>query len=298
MMKILLIGGFGYLGQNFIKKYNHHDFIIFTRNSPNLSEQFSNVIMELGNIKDNKILEIIHKHKPEVVIHLAALSGLKKCENDPFGAFQTNVLGTLNVVKACVSEKCRLIFLSSREIYGETLSSSSSETETPNPVNIYGLTKMLSENIIQLYSRIDNLSYIILRLTNVYGPGGGRRGVNRIIDTALNNNLIQINGDGNQTLNLIFIDDVIDVINQFVENETIYNEIYNLGSNDTLTINQFCDLVSNLLSNKIKKEYFPKIDYENTFFKPNIKKLEKILKFHPKVSLDSGLKKTIESYKQ
>lgn len=296
-MKILLTGGFGYLGQSFIKKYMYcHEIIVFNKNSIIKPKSHSKVITEIGTVESNDVENIIKKHKPEVVIHLAALSGLKKCEDNPSEAFMMNVFGTLNVVKACISEKCKLIFLSSREVYGETIKNESSEDDPLNPVNIYGLTKSLSENIIQFFSRNHNLNYIILRLTNVYGPGGGVKGVNRIIDNALRKNHIQINGDGNQTLNLIFIEDVIDLLNQIIENKKISNDIFNVGSENTITINQFSQFVSSTLNNKIKIEYFPKIPYENIYFKPKLTKLKEILKFQPNFSLNHGLEKTIQSY--
>lgn len=296
-MKILITGGFGYLGQSFIKKYSdYHEIIIFNKNSTIKPKFDSRIITEIGTIENNDIDKVIKKHKPEIVIHLAALSGLKKCEDNPSEAFMTNVYATLNVVKSCIAEKCKLIFLSSREVYGETIENESSEDDPLNPVNIYGFTKSMSESIIQFFSTTQNLDYVILRLTNVYGPGGEVRGVNRIIDNALRKNYIQINGDGNQTLNLIFIEDVIDLLNQIIENKKISKHIFNVGSEDTITINQFSQIVINMLNNKIKIEYFPKIPYENVYFKPKLTKLKGILKFRPNFSLKQGLEKTIQSY--
>ena len=296
-MKILITGGFGYLGQSFIKKYAHcHEIIIFNKNSTIKPKFDSKVITEIGSIENDDIEKIVKKYTPDIVIHLAALSGLKKCENNPSKAFMINVCGTINVVKACISEKCKLIFISSREVYGETIKNESSENDPLNPVNIYGLTKSMAESIIQFFSRTQNLDYVILRLTNVYGPGGGARGVNRIIDNALRKNNIQINGDGNQTLNLIFIEDIIDLLNQITENKKISKHVFNVGSKDTITINQFSQMVINMLNNKIKIEYFPRIIYENIYFRPTLTKLEKILKFQSNFSLEQGLKKTIQSY--
>ena len=296
-MKILITGGFGYIGQNFIKKYSHsHEIIIFNRNSTIKPKFDSKIITEIGTIEKDDIDKIIKKHKPEIVIHLAALSGLKKCEDYPSEAFLLNVYGTLNVVKACIAEKCKLIFLSSREVYGETIENESSEDDPLKPVNVYGFTKSMSEKIIQFYSKTQNLDYVILRLTNVYGPGGGVRGVNRIIDNALQKNCININGDGNQTLNLIFIEDVIDLLNQIIENKIISNQIFNVGSDDTLTINQFSQIVIDMLKIKIKLQFFPRIIYENIYFKPNLRKLKKIIKFQPNFSLEQGLNKTILSF--
>ena len=98
-MKILLVGGLGFIGKRFIRKYgNDYQIIVFARKDrikqiPSDSV-FKTVIYEEGNIEDSTIINVISKHKPDVVIHLAALTGLKKCHDDPDKAFRVNVFGT------------------------------------------------------------------------------------------------------------------------------------------------------------------------------------------------------------
>ena len=294
-MRILLTGGTGYLGKRFVEKfYADNEIIIFGRNSSMKDCYFfksKNIILENGLIEENTIFDLVKKYQPDVIIHLAALSGLKNCEENPFNAFITNVFGTYNVARSCLLEKSKLIFLSSREVYGETQGNASFENDSLLPVNVYGMTKMLAENIIENLGTRQNLDYVIFRVTNVYGPGGERRGVNRIIDSVINKNFLQING-GNQTLNLIYVDDLIEIIHNIISNKKISKQIFNIGSNDTISINEFCKIIEKLVQKNLTIEYLPKIDYEVTFFKPDIQKLDKILEF-PKTSLIEGLKKTL-----
>ena len=289
-MKILLTGGLGNIGKHLIKKLNPtNDIIILSSRSSiksfsdNQTKTSSFVIQEC-NIEQSKTQKIITKYNPDIVIHLAGLSGLQKCEKNPEKAFQTNVLGTFNVCKACAETKSHLIFLSSREIYGDTKNSLTSEKFNPNPNNIYGLTKSIAENTIQQMAKMYDFNYTILRITNVYGPEMGRSGVNNIFWSAINEKQIKING-GSQLVNLIHIDDLINVISLVTKNNKSYNQTYNVGSDDTLEINKFVDLVVSFLPNNLEINYSSRIPYETFIFKPNLTKIKSSLNYSSKVNL-------------
>ena len=186
-MKIFLVGGLGFIGGRFLKKFsNTHELIVFTK-TKNIASNKNRlpVLIEKGLIEDKQIITKIKKHKPDVVVHLAALTGLVKCEKYNYSTFQINVLGTFNVVKACLESGAKLIFISSREVYGETMNNESKEDDPLKPKNVYGVTKMLGEFLVKNAGQNYNLDYTILRLTNVYGPEGNERGVNSIIKNAI-----------------------------------------------------------------------------------------------------------------
>ena len=297
-MKVLLVGGFGFLGKNMIKKFsNDHELIVYTKEKTTESTKINDLqvaSIEKGLIEDKKIHDVIKKYKPDVVIHLAALSGLRKCEENVFEAFQVNVFGTFNIIKACLETHSKIIFISSREVYGETLSNESTEDDPLMPNNIYGITKMIGETLVKHAGHKHNLDYTILRLSNVYGPGG-QGGVNRIIKTAVEEKRIQIN-DGNQFMNFVYVEDVVDLIMLVLNDKHSSKQIFNVGSDDTLTINEFATKVAELVHDKIKLEYFPRIEFETICFKPSLIKLEKILKFRAKTNLKVGIEKTIKWY--
>ena len=144
-MKVLLTGGLGFIGKRFIENFqNSHDLIVFT--TENSIKNFNpteipKLIIEKGSIEDDSFQKIMLKHKPEVVIHLAAKSGLKNCEENPESAFTCNVFGTYNVIKTCAEMNSKLIFISSREVYGETINESNKEDDPLFPNNIYRITK-------------------------------------------------------------------------------------------------------------------------------------------------------------
>ena len=295
-MKVLLTGGLGFIGRSFIENFqNFHDLVIFT--TENSIKKFnpteiSKVTVETGSIEDNSFQKIMLKHKPEVVIHLAAKSGLKNCEENPDSAFNCNVFGTYNVIKTCAEINSKLIFISSREVYGETINESTKEDDPLLPNNIYGITKMLAERLIINTSQKYNVNYIILRLTNLFGPGVYERGVNRIIKMAVKDKKIQIYG-GEQAINIVYVDDVVELINLILCEKCSWNEIFNVGSNNTLKIKKFVDEVKKLVDD-VDIEYLPTRNIENFIFNPNLEKIQREMKFTTKTSLIDGIQKTIK----
>jgi len=239
-MKILLIGGLGFVGIRFIRKFsNLHQIQIIHKKTESQNHSnmnfLKNTTLEYCSVEDKKIVNIIEKSNPDVVIHLAALSGIRRCLDDPQKAFLTNVYGTFNVIKACTRIGCKLIFCSTRQVYGETLGEKTKEDESLLPNNIYGLTKMLAEKLIKYASEKDNLDYTILRLTNVYGPEGDKYGAEIIIKDAIKNNSVQILG-GTHKLNYIYVDDVVDILNFVLKGKNVSKQTFNVGSLDTITI--------------------------------------------------------------
>jgi UDP-glucose 4-epimerase len=299
MMKILLVGGLGFIGKRFIRKFSDtHNIVVYAQHNDTARKEIlhnKNVIYEEGRVEDEKVISVITEHKPDVVVHLAALTGVSKCEADPQQSFKINVYGTFNVVKGCSRSRSKLIFISSREVYGETRDGKSKETDRLTPNNLYGLTKMLGEILIEQESRKNNLEYTILRLTNVYGPEGDHYGAQVIIRNAIEKGQVNIMGGG-QKLNYVYVDDVVNLINQILDNKKASREIFNVGSEDTLSIEEFIAKVISLAPQKISIKKYPMRESETINFVPDLSKTRTYLGFNTTTSLDEGLKKTIHWY--
>jgi len=247
-MRIFLTGGLGLIGRRFIERFSGtHDLVAYARGGgvDGRARDFCRgrgVALEEGSVEDQLLGEAIAKHRPDAVIHLAALKGLDKCRSDPGAAFMTNVFGTHKVAEACARASCRMILASSKEVYGVTSGGASGEDDPLRPNNLYGTTKMLAEELVRQAGLADGLDYTILRLTNVYGPGGDRSGVQAMIRNAISTGEIQIWGGG-QTLNLIFVDDVADLLGDVLEGGRSSRQTFNVGSPDNLSVD---DLVARL----------------------------------------------------
>ncbi len=299
-MRILLVGGLGFIGKRFIRKFSGiHEIIVYAQQD-SISKaketlDMKNILVEEGEVQDGKIVDVIVRHKPDVVIHLAALTGLMKCHDNPEEAFRINVYGTFNVVNACSKTRSKLIFISSREVYGNTINDKSKEDDPLLPNNTYGITKMLGEILIQRESARSNFDYTILRLTNVYGPEGDQYGAQVIIQNAIKLGKIRILG-GNQTLNYVYVDDVVDCIDRVLSNNKSSRQIFNVGSEYTLSIEQFVEKVIQTLGTKIDIQYEPMRETETSNFEPSLKKIKELLGFKTSTSLIEGLRNTIEWY--
>lgn len=299
-MKIFLIGGFGFIGRRFIRKFSgNYELIVYATKEDILNAErtidLKDISIEEGFVQEEKLGKIIEKYNPDVVIHLAALTGLVKCHKNPEDAFKINVYGTHNVVSSCARVSAKLIFISSREVYGETGDHSSNEDNPLLPNNVYGITKMIGEHIVKLASQKYNLDYTILRLTNVYGPEGDQYGAQIIINKAIKEKKIPILG-GAQRLNYVYVDDVIDVINLVLDHKESSKQIFNVGSKDTLSVEQFVEKVIDVIGTKIEKEYLSMRETETTNFEPDLGKLEKLLNYSSQTSLEIGIEKTIKWY--
>lgn len=300
-VKILLVGGFGFIGRRFITRFsNSHEIIVYATPEAVLRAKemidVTNIVIEEGNIEDRKVIDIIVKYKPDIVIHLAALTGLKKCHDNSEAAFRINVYGTFNVVSGCIKSESKIIFISSREVYGETTNNTTKEDDPLVPNNTYGLTKMFGESLVKLAGIKQNLDYTILRLTNVYGPDGDQYGAQVIVRDAITTGEIRIFG-GEQKLNYVYVDDVVDSLNMVLNNKQASREVFNVGSKDTITIKDFVTIVSKKIGKEIKLQYLPMRETETCNFEPDLTKIKKNLGFKAKISLEEGIRKTIEWYK-
>ncbi len=299
-MEILLVGGAGFIGKRFIRKYAKTNKITVyaTKDDILKAKDFLsdfNVEVIEGTIEEDHISKVIKNNNPDVVVHLAALTGLVKCHENPQNAFKINVYGAYNVINACSDIGCKLIFISSREVYGETLNQNTPEDDMMLPNNVYGITKMIGENIIQYFSRKHNLDFTILRLTNVYGPEGDQYGAQVIIKKALAEKKIQILG-GTQRLNYVYVDDVVEIIHSCITNSKSSQEIFNVGSKDTVSVKEFVDNVIEVMDEDIEIEYKSMRETETTNFEPNLTKLKEIIAYVPETSLEEGIRKTVDWY--
>lgn len=297
-MKILLVGGLGFIGKRFIQKFsNNYDLVIYAKKDSVFTSKNDdlpcNISIEEGSIEEETIFKIIKKHRPDIVILFAALTGLTRCEERPDETFRVNVFGTYNIIKSCLEIGAKLVFASSFEVYGQTQKYEREENDILNPINTYAITKMLGEDLIKHANRMYGLKYTILRISNVYGPGYNL-GINAMIKSAIMEKRIRVNGK-NRFKNFLFIDDAIELINSVINDNRCLNEIVNIGSNDTVTLTEVAKKISCLLRSDIKIECLPEIDLE-TDYRPSLKKL-KSLGFMARTTLEQGLESTIKWYR-
>jgi len=301
-MKILITGGNGFIGSYVTKALlkRGEDVAIYStfKNKSIDLEDDQHLTFIRGNIINaESLINAVCDYHPDVILHLAAITGIKRCLEKSYESFVTNVYGTFNVVLAARKINAKLIFASSREVYGETKGEKSSEDASPCPNNLYGLTKQLGEEIIKWGGKKHGLDFTILRISNIYGPGGDKYNVQAMILKALKEERIEILG-GDQIMNLIHVEDVAESILTSIFNKKSSREVFNVGS-ENITVRELVRRIVQILEEfgrevKIKEmQYRPS---ETIYFKPDISKIVKVLGWKPQISLDTGLYRTIKHY--
>ena len=290
--KILVLGGTGTIGKSLIQKLIDNNFSYFSiSKSSSHGNLNNNMQCDITNFE--QVNKIINEKKPDVIIHLAGLVGNIQCEKNPKQAFSTNVLGTLNVLNASLNLKPKIIFISTGEIYGKT-QNKSNEKSPIKPSNVYGKTKMLSEILIQNFTKNYKIPSVILRLSYCYSENSPKKGFSLMLKNAIIGKKIQIFG-GDQTVDLLHIDDATDAIIKSIDYKK--SEIFNIGSGETYNLITVIKKLNKIMNQKVNYELLPYRGFEVKNCKLNITHSINNLKFKPSKKLDDVLHTMISKWK-
>lgn len=245
--------------------------------------------------------------KPDVVFHIAGQASTVKSFENPLGDLNTNVVGTINVLEECIKNKTtRLLYASSMTSYGHPLKIPVKETEPCRPVSYYGITKYTAERYVHATAERNDLPFDFhvtsFRMFNVYGPrqslDNPYQGVMAIfISKALKKEPITIFGDGGQTRDFVYIDDVVDAWIKSVDEKKAFNEVFNLGCGDKISMNELIDDILgafNLNRDSYDVRYQEARPGDQRHMQADISKAKGVLGWGPKVPLEEGLRETIE----
>lgn len=225
-MKILITGSSGFVGKYLVRK---------------LSKKYKIITYDLvkgQNVLNTKLLAK-KLEKVDLAIHLAAFISASESWEKPKQYFENNALGTLSVVKACISAKVpRLIFFSSAAVKAR-------------PLTPYAISKMTAENIVDLYK--DRLKTIVVRPENIYGIGQKKSYgyvIHNFIASVVSNKPVEIYGDGWQERDFIYIDDVVNVIEKLILSDK-YGEIISLGTGISTKIIDLAKIIGKILHKEV-----------------------------------------------
>jgi nucleoside-diphosphate-sugar epimerase len=291
---VMVIGGNGFLGQHLIELIREKFSIWVVDITKGVEQMATFVDCDITNFQE--VSKLFAAARPDAVIHLAAITGVERCQLRPYESFLVNVLGTYNVAYMTALHKSRLVFASSREVYGETLQSMTDEVAEMRPNNLYGLTKMLGESIVKWLQASMGLRYVILRFTNLYGPGGDQYAVAAITKRAIEGEDIPVFG-GNQVLNLIDARDAARAIEICLIKSEADNEIYNIGTHDTVSVSEVINRIVSLCNSTSKIVPSPMRAGDTKFFHPDLSKARSKLGFEPRIILEQGLVDCVEYYR-
>ena len=313
MQKILITGTARFIGYHLSRSLLEDGIIVFGVDNLNnyydtdLKEQrlkrlksFRNfTFKKIDLIDEKKLNNAFLNFNPSIVIHLAAQAGVRYSIENPRAYLDSNLIGFHNIVEQC--RRCKiekLIYASSSSIYGlnEKIPFSVND-KTDYPVSLYGATKKSNELVAHAYSHLYGLKTIGLRFFTVYGPWGRPdMAYFSFTKKIIAGRKIEVFNHGNMQRDFTYIDDIVDGIRNTIEKDFNF-EIFNLGnskSEDLMTMIRIIEKELNIKANLVFKD-MQAGDVFKTY--ADIKKSIKMLEFKPKVSLQIGLKRTIDWYK-
>jgi UDP-glucose 4-epimerase len=238
-------------------------------------------------------------------VHAAAIAGIDTVIKDPVKTMRVNMIGTANTLEAArINEvKDRVVDFSTSEVFGSMAFRASEEQETVAGSAgearwVYAVSKLAGEHLAHSYFRQFGLPVVTIRPFNVYGPGQtGEGAISVMINKALRNETIFINGDGNQIRAWCYVDDFVDCLMQCVENPAAIGQSFNIGNaRAVITILGLAQTICRVLDSKSKIEFRPPLSADIAIRIPSVQKTEEVLGFKAKIDLEEGILKTAEYF--
>lgn len=312
MKTVLVTGGYGFIGSNFIHLLNSKmpetriiniDKISYC-SSPSHLDGLNVISYDIDINEMEEVLNILKDHRVDMVVHFAAQSHVDNSFNNSIQFTQDNVMGTHNLLEACkrYGELSRFIHISTDEVYGETVRKEpSKEDELPNPTNPYAATKIAAEFLVQSYFHCFDLPTIIVRGNNVYGPRQyPEKIIPKFIVNLMNGKKCTIHGSGNTRRNFIFVEDTCEAVLTIAQKGMI-NQVYNIGNENEWSAYQIAiHLIGILRGSHVDPkdfiEYVPDRFYNDFQYRIDSTKIRD-LGWSPKINFSDGLQKTIDYYR-
>lgn len=312
-MKVVITGGAGFIGSNLARALLHRGYKV--RIVDNLSTGRLENIQDIKNKVEfihGDILNMSHLKRAfkgaDYVLHQAALPSVPRSIANPEKSHKANVDGTFNVLLAARDANVKKVVLaSSSSIYGNRKPSKSNgkkEILRSQPLSPYAVTKLIGEGYAKVFAHVYGLPTVCLRYFNVFGHRQNPKSeyaavIPKFINAALKNEEVTIYGDGKQTRDFTYIDNVVEANILAMENKRIVmGETINIACGDSISLLDLVKGIEKVLAKKMKIHFKPARPGEVRNSRADISKARKLLGFRPKVKFKDGLNRTIEWYQE
>jgi len=307
--KVIVTGGAGFIGSwltEALVQLGCNVLVVDDLSSgklENLRNVTRNIQIIKADISQQEALENINA-KVDIIFHLAALACVPESVQNPKRTFESNVIGTFNLLQWMrkLSKEARLIFASSAAVYGEPRYVPIDEEHPLSPTSPYGASKISGEAHCKIFNEVYGVKTSILRLFNTYGPRQPRYVVYDFLHKLLINreNKLVVLGNGKQIRDLTFVTDTVEGILSAATSEDAVGEIINIGSGNSITIEDLARKILQMLKLQNLPIEFTHKSWEGDVSRivADISKAQKLLGFKPKTSIDKGIREEINWFKE
>jgi UDP-glucose 4-epimerase len=301
----LVTGGAGFIGSHLVERLVRDGKGVriiddlTTGKRENIEPFLPEVEFVHGDVRD---LELLRRAMDGVdyVLHQAAIPSVPRSIDDPATTNSVNVEGTLNVLIAARDAGVkRVVYASSSSVYGDSPTLPKRETMRPEPLSPYAVGKLAGELYCQVFHRVYGLETVALRYFNVFGPRQDPESqyagvVPKFINLLLAGDPPTIFGDGEQSRDFTYVQDVVDANLLAVEAEGVSGEVFNIACGERLTINRLVEILSDLVGAKRRPTYASPRPGDVKHSVADVAKAKALLGYTPAVTVQEGLKRTLD----
>ncbi len=307
MVTYLVTGGAGFIGSHVVERLvalGHRVRVLDNLSEgrrENLAAVWDRIEFIEGDLRDP---EIVRRAVRDVdyVLHQAALRSVPRSVEDPTTTTAVNVLGTVNLLQAAREAGVRrVIFASSSSVYGETSELPLRESQLPRPISPYAVSKLAGEHYCALFTKLYGVETVSLRYFNVFGPRQDPRSeyaavIPRFILAALRGEPLEIHGDGLQSRDFTYVENVVEANLRATMQRGIAGEVFNIGCGQRYSVLEVKAHLERILGRSLPARYAPPRKGDVRHTQADMSKAEAALGYRPLVSFEEGLRRTVEFF--
>jgi UDP-glucose 4-epimerase len=305
-VRSLVTGGAGFIGSHIVDALlaEGHDVAVVDDLSRGRREQVHPAArLHVVDVRHAALHDVLRQERPEVVFHQAAQIDVRRSISEPLLDTEINVVGTVNLLQACVGAGVRrVVFASSGgAIYGDTTQIPTPEEHPAVPASLYGAAKLCGEAYGGVYSGLYGLEFVAMRYANVYGPRQdphGEAGVVAIfVRKLLADEAPVINGEGTQTRDYVYVGDVVRANLLAAAAESTALGAYNVATGRETDVNELCEMLRQACDSGREAQHGPAKPGEQRRSCLDASRAERLLGWTSRMSLEHGLQQTVEFFR-